>query len=147
VIGVGATTEHACKADYSNTGHSIDIAAPGGGADDTNDPACPPPGGPQGRDIYQMTFPWASAYGAPRTASSYRRFGLPGGFVGTSMSAPHVSAAAALLIASRRIGRNPSPQEVEDRLEATAIDTGRTGHDVVYGAGRLDAAAAVDPLR
>jgi serine protease len=147
VMGVGATTEHACKADYSNTGHSIDIAAPGGGADDTNDPACPPAGGPQGRDIFQMTFPWASAYGAPRTASSYRRFGLPAGFVGTSMSAPHVSAAAALVIASGRIGRSPSPQEVEDRLEATAIDTGAPGRDPVYGAGRLDAAAAVDPLR
>ena len=91
VIGVGAITEHGCRADYSNTGRGIDIMAPGGGSDAANDPACPQ-GLPDGRDIYQMTFPWAAAYGAPRTASSYRRFGLPSGFVGTSMAAPHVSA-------------------------------------------------------
>jgi serine protease len=63
------------------------------------------------------------------------------------MSAPHVSATAALLIASRRIGRSPSPRAVEERLKATAIDAGAPGPDPVYGAGRLDAAAAVDPAR
>ena len=94
-----------------------------------------------------MTFPWASAYGAPRTASSYRRFGLPSGFVGTSMAAPHVSATAALVIASGVLGRHPTPQAVEDRLKATAVDVGPAGFDDAYGAGRLDAAAATDPAR
>jgi serine protease len=120
--------------------------APGGGSDAPNDPACPA-GLPDGRDIYQMTFPWAAAYGAPRTSSSYRRFGLPSGFVGTSMAAPHVSATAALMIASRLLGRRPTPKAIEERLEATAIDLGLPGLDEAYGAGRIDAAAATDPAR
>jgi serine protease len=146
VIAVGATTEHACRARYSNVGRSIDIVAPGGGQDDPEDPACPP-GVPEGRDIYQMTYPWAGLYGAPRTSSSYRRFGLPSGFVGTSMAAPHVSAVAALVIASGVLGPDPSPEAVEARLEALAIDAGPPGPDEAYGAGRLDAAAATDPAR
>ena len=146
VIAVGATTEHGCRARYSNVGRSLDIVAPGGGQDDPDDPACPK-GLPEGRDIYQMTYPWAALYGAPRSSSSYRRFGLPSGFVGTSMAAPHVSAAAALVIASGVLGRDPSPAEVEARLEATAVDAGTPGPDESYGAGRLDAAGATDPLR
>jgi serine protease len=146
VIGVGAITEHGCRADYSNTGRGLDVVAPGGGADAATDPACPP-GLPDGRDIYQMTFPWASAYGSPRTASSYRRFGLPSGFVGTSMAAPHVSATAALMIASGLLGRHPTPRAIEDRLTATAVDVGPAGFDEAYGAGRIDASAATDPAR
>ena len=146
VVAVGATTEHGCRARYSNVGRTLDLVAPGGGQDDPADPTCPQ-GLPEGRDIYQMTYRWAALYGAPRSRSSYRRFGLPSGFVGTSMAAPHVSAAAALVIASGVLGRNPSPAEVEARLEATAIDAGPPGPEPSYGAGRLDAAGATDPAR
>jgi serine protease len=146
VIAVGATTEHACRARYSNVGRALDIMAPGGGQDDPEDATCPK-GLPAGRDIYQMTYPWAALYSAPRSASSYRRFGLPSGFVGTSMAAPHVSAAAALVIASGILGADPSPEAVEARLEGTAIDAGTPGPDEAYGAGRLDAAGATDPAR
>jgi serine protease len=146
VIAVGATTEHGCRARYSNVGRGLDIVAPGGGADDPKDATCVQ-GLPEGRDIYQTTFPWAGVQSAPRSTSSYRRFGLPSGFIGTSMAAPHVSAAAALVIASGVLGSNPSPQAVQQRLQATAVDAGVAGYDEVYGYGRLDAAAATDPAR
>jgi serine protease len=146
VIAVGATTEHGCRARYSNIGRGLDIVAPGGGPDDPDDATCPK-GLPEGRDIYQTTFPWAGVQSAPRSSSSYRRFGLPSGFIGTSMAAPHVSAAAALVIASGILGPNPTPQAVQERLQATAIDAGVAGYDEAYGYGRLDAGGATDPAR
>ena len=146
VIAVGATTEHGCRARYSNVGRGLDIVAPGGGADDPDDATCPK-GLPEGRDIYQTTFPWAGVLSAPRSSSSYRRFGLPSGFIGTSMASPHVSAAAALVIASGILGPHPTPQAVQERLQATATDAGAAGYDEAYGYGRLDAAGATDPAR
>jgi serine protease len=63
------------------------------------------------------------------------------------MASPHVAAAAALLIASKRLGVNPTPAAVEQRLELTSRDLGPPGYDTRYGAGLLDAAAALDPAR
>jgi serine protease len=133
VISVGATTEHLCQADYSNEGPGLDIVAPGGGADAPveGDPNCQPTARP-GRDIFQVTF---TAEGANR------RFGIETE-QGTSMAAPHVSAAAALVIASGVIGRNPTPVAVANRLKQTARDLGPPGPDNRYGAGLLNAAAA-----
>jgi serine protease len=116
---------------YSNRGAGLDLVAPGGGTDD------PTPGdrrcdsGRAGRNIVQMTF------GGPR-----RAFGLPRDWAGTSMAAPHVSAAAALVIASGVLGPHPAPDAVAARLEATARPLGPAGS---YGAGLVDAAAATDP--
>jgi len=146
VIAVGATTEYGCRAEYSNSGKGLDIMAPGGGANDPSDPTCTR-GQPEGRGIVQMTFPWATTIDSSPRASGYRRFGLPRGFIGTSMAAPHVSATVALLLASRIIGRHPKAGALEQRLKATAIDAGTPGYDPFYGAGRLDAAAATDPAR
>ncbi len=135
VMSVGATTEHVCQADYSNSGSALDIAGPGGGldADVPGDPNCRPGLEPVGRDVYQVTY----------TNRSIRAFGLPSGYVGTSMAAPHVSATAALVIASGVIGRNPSPAQVEARLKTTARDLGTPGRDPRYGWGLVDAARAV----
>lgn len=136
-IAVGATTEHGCLAEYSNTGSGLDIVAPGGGADAAidGDPDCRPLEDP-GRDIYQYTF----------TGTSPRRFGLPGGYEGTSMAVPHVSATAALIVGEKLLGPNPSPEAITAQLERTARDLGPPGPDTEYGYGLLNAAAATAPL-
>ena len=135
VLSVGATTEHGCLARYSNRGPALDLVAPGGGKDAPleGEPNCRP-WEPRGRDIVQMTF-----------TSNARTFGLPGGYRGTSMAAPHVSGAAALVIASGLLGPRPSPDAIAARLKATARDLGDPGTDDLYGAGLIDAAAATAP--
>jgi serine protease len=137
VVSVGATTEHGCLSDFSNQGTGLDIAAPGGGADAVieDDPDCHPAERP-GRDIYQVTL---------QGNEKNRRFGIPGGYEGTSMAAPHVAAAAALVIATKVIGAHPTPGAIEQRLKSTARDLGAPGPDTRYGAGLLDAAAATAP--
>jgi serine protease len=134
VLAVGATTITGCQADYSNSGRDLDVVAPGGGADAPNADSvwdsqhCDPDG--FGKPIFQQTF----------VTKGVRRFGLPGGYEGTSMAAPHVSAIAALIVATNRLGANPSPQAVEAHLEATARPTDRPDR---YGAGLVDAGAAL----
>jgi serine protease len=133
VMAVGATTEHGCLASYSNFGVGVSLVAPGGGPDANlaGDPNCRP-NEPPGSDIFQETFLGASP----------SRFGLPGGYEGTSMATPHVAAAAALVIASGVLGRRPTPARVEARLRATARPLGGPSDSRLYGAGLLDAAAA-----
>ncbi len=136
VVAVGASTEHGCLADYSNDGSGLTLVAPGGGADANlpGDPNCAPEG-PAGRDVYQVTF----------TGSSPRRFGMPSGYEGTSMAAPHVAATAALIIASGVLGRDPTPAAITARLRETARKLGGGGDEALYGAGLVDAAAATAP--
>ena len=133
MIAVGATTVTGCQADYSNAGDDLDVVAPGGGADAPNSDSvwdaahCNPDS--SGRPIIQETF-----------TRGVRRFGLPRSYEGTSMASPHVSAIAALLIATKRLGPHPSPGAVERHIEATARPTDRPDR---YGAGLVDAAAAL----
>jgi hypothetical protein len=56
------------------------------------------------------------------------------------MASPHVSSIAALLIATKRLGRHPSPGDVKHHLQATAKPTDRPDR---YGAGLVDAANAL----
>jgi serine protease len=134
VLAVGATTQDGCLGDYSNFGSGLTLVAPGGGPDSSlphDDPRCHPATA-VGGDIYQETF-------ADIESPSVRVFGLPGGYFGTSMAAPHVSAAAALIIASGIIGRHPSVAALTKRLTHTATPLGER---LFFGAGLLNAAAA-----
>ncbi len=60
---------------------------------------------------------------------------------GTSMAAPHVSAAAADVLA---VNPNLSMDQVVAILESTAVDLGTPGFDTQTGWGRLDVGAAVN---
>jgi serine protease len=138
VISVGATTFDRCLADYSDAGRGLDIVAPGGGNDSSafpSDPDCHPSRSLP--DVYQMTF---------NDPSRPDDFSLPRGWYGTSMAAPAVSGAAALVIASGVLGRNPAPDKVLNRLETTAtpLGPGPNPNDD-YGYGLLNAAAATQP--
>ncbi len=128
VIGVGGTTEGACLGDYSRIGADVDLVAPGGGfaSDCTSKPS---------RAVLQVTF----------RGGTFRRFGLPRSYVGTSMSAAHVSGVAAMVLASRVLGPNPPPAQVAWHLKDTARDLGAAGMDPSYGRGLIDAAAATAP--
>jgi serine protease len=137
VISVGASTSRGCLADYSNGGSGLDLVAPGGGQDasfkgNASDRAnCNPSGAD--RTIVQQTL-WGDV----------RHFRLVG-FEGTSFAAPHVTAAAALLIATKRLGAHPKPAAIKRRLRETARDLGAPGDDSHYGAGLLDVGAALAP--
>ncbi len=67
---------------------------------------------------------------------------------GTSMAAPHVTGAVALLLKrTEKCDTNNdgkcSPDEVQTRLQNTAIDLGESGFDPLYGWGLVDALSAV----
>jgi serine protease len=133
VLAVGATTEFGCVASYSSFGRDLDIVAPGGGPDAslTDDPNCR--SGRTGRSIFQITL--------DRGVARFARHG----FIGASMAAPHVSAIAALIVASKVLGSDPSPAAVTERLRQTARDLGPPGYDERYGWGLVDAGAATAP--
>jgi serine protease len=136
VIAVGATTRSGCRSDYSNGGPDLDLVAPGGGVDaepraTQEVEVCNPNGASDW--IFQETF----------RGRSVQSFGMPRGYEGTSMAAPHVSAIAALVIATGKLGPDPSPNALQTHIQATARDLGRPGVDGRYGFGLVDAARAL----
>lgn len=114
VIAVGATGPDGEKAPYSTFGAGVEIAAPGG---DTRK---------SGGGILQDTIDGDGGH-------AYEEY------QGTSMAAPHVSGALAVLL-----GMGIAPGAAVDVLFRTAIDVGDDGFDEVYGHGRIDLGAAVD---
>lgn len=117
---VTATTKDDTKPDYATSVRNADwgMAAPGGASTVSLD----------FDDIY-------STYWRARQRNAYAYL------TGTSMAAPHVAGAAAIL---RGLGL--TPQQTVDRLLATAKDIGSPGRDD-FGAGRLDLAKAVSGLK
>lgn len=127
-VVVAATTRDDGRSTYSApdsdllAGARWPVAAPGGEGE--TDPAdCATGGRPQG------------------ILSTYWIAGLEDQYAclaGTSMAAPHVSGALAVL---RSQGRTPI--DAVETLVATAVDLGDPGRDATFGAGRIDLAAAV----
>ncbi|HMJ00134.1 MAG TPA: S8 family serine peptidase [Gaiellaceae bacterium] len=120
---VGAIDRRGLKATYSNFGLAIGVVAPGGAAS----LAC------DNEDVWSTVL-----------ASRKQDCGQDGyePFAGTSMATPHVSGAAALVIA--QLGRKrATPKAVYDRLKSTADDLGVPGPDPFFGYGRVDAQRAV----
>jgi len=127
VVAVSATRFDDKLAPYSSHGKALDIAAPGGdmSVDQNGD------GKPDG--VYQNTIDQGNP---AKTAYAF--------FQGTSMAAPHVAAAAALVMASG-ITR---PEQVEKVLFKTARKVpGQSKWDTRHGHGVLDAGKAASTAR
>jgi serine protease len=116
VIGVSATDSSGEKAPYSNFGAGVDIAAPGGNTRTG-----------EAGGILQNTID-------PDTGE-----GVFSAFQGTSMASPHVAGVAALVKASGI----EDPEEVAAVLQQSARQVTEDPFNY-FGAGHLDAAAAVE---
>ena len=99
------------------------VAAPGGEGGDTA-ASCSQDGEPVGI---------LSTYWAPDDDAAYACLS------GTSMAAPHVAGALALLV-----GAGLEPEAAITTLLDTAEDLGPPGRDEIFGSGRIDVAAAVE---
>ncbi|WP_218916070.1 S8 family peptidase [Kosmotoga pacifica] len=115
-IAVGATAKSDLKAWYSNYGSEIDLVSPGGDYSDNDGDGLP--------DAILSTY----------DTNDYVYM------AGTSMSAPQVSAAVALLLSKGFTG----VEEVRQILKSTALDLGDPGDDLYFGAGLLQIDAAFD---
>jgi thermitase len=129
VAAVNTANERPC---FSSTGDKVELAAPGVSVFSTW-----PSDMPTSRSDPQPVC--EDADGNEPVECYYKHAS------GTSMSAPHVSGAAALVIASGSVADgngNGLADEVRARLAATAVDIGASGRDPQYGHGLVDAAAA-----
>ncbi len=129
VIGVGGSTEGGCLGGYSLAGRDVDLLAPGGG------PAAPGCPSISTGSIFQVTL----------KAGTTRRFAEPGNYIGTSMSAAHVSGVAAMVLASGTVERKRKQGRVvavTQRLRRTARDLGQP--ETRQGAGLVDAGLATE---
>ena len=89
----------------------------------------------------QTTFPELVAPGV--SVRSAGLFGLYAQQTGTSLAAPHVAGALALLLDGYP---NLGVDAQEDALETGAVDLGSTGPDQTYGFGRLDILGAYESV-
>jgi subtilisin family serine protease len=132
-ITVSAFTHLDALAYFSNFGEKIDVAAPGGGDTDPTGAIFDP----------QYSVLSLLAQNANANISQNGQLDIGGSYLriaGTSMAAPHVSGAAALLFAKFP---SWSPEQVRQALRKGATDVGPPGFDFNSGYGRIDAAASL----
>jgi lantibiotic leader peptide-processing serine protease len=123
---------------YTNFGRgAIDVAAPGG----SGTPPFPPPPTPPPPTKITFVYAACSQTSLLIPACAARPTFIVGA-QGTSMSAPHVSGTAALLVSV--LGRNPAA--IKARIEQAADEIGGTGEALFYGHGRLNVARAVGAI-
>jgi subtilisin family serine protease len=121
------------QASYTNYGQSvIAFGAPGGDFDfpPTFNCTVVTAGGPLTRPVWVFD----GVFSPGNTAGYFWA-------AGTSMAAPHASGVAALVIG--KAGGEMSPSHVLRELRQSADDLGKPGNDSTYGAGRVNAFAAV----
>ena len=118
VIGVAATNPADDVSSFSSNGDYVDIAAPG-------------------EPIFST---WDNRCGSDYTEGPNRYHAISG----TSMATPMVAGLVGLM---KSVRPDLTPAEVESILTRTARDLGPAGRDPVFGAGRIDANAAVTAAR
>jgi len=121
VISVAATDRNGARAPYSNYGNVVDVAAPGGAQTFAGDP---------------LGVLSTLNSGATTPANDIYEY-----YQGTSMAAPHVAGAAALLYEA-------DPSITPDAVEAALVDSARSfpASCSQCGSGIVDATAALASL-
>ncbi len=130
-ITVAAADHLDQRAFFSNFGAKIDVTAPGGGDE-------PPPVWRPDRSILSLRAAGAgngiTGNGASVVAGNLVRLS------GTSMAAPHVTGAAAVVLS---LHPEYHPEQVRQALRVGADDVDAPGWDIESGYGRLNVAAAL----
>ena len=108
VVTVSSVEKQDRISGFSNFGDEVDVCAPG-------------------NEIFSCVS--SAATGVVRNGYKYSLY------TGTSMAAPHVTAAVAMLCLD-----NPtlSAEQIKTKLKGMTVDLGTPGEDPVYGSGRID---------
>jgi len=139
-IAVGAVDKLDNIASYSDGGAELDLVAPGGdqlGGENFPEITSTYSTEVANNPLYCMYWISDECWDDWFTVAGNRYIRA----VGTSMAAPHVAAAAALLLEE-----NPhlSPAELKNLLEQNADDLGPPGRDDIYGWGRINIEKALE---
>lgn len=130
IISVGATSQDGSRAEYpdwgwgvnkgSNYGNGIDVTAPG-------------------TYIYSTTPTYQTSAMVTNNVAATAAY-----LSGTSMATPQVSGLAALILSQNSALH---PEDVQGIIRSSADDKGAAGYDSFYGAGRINAARALQYMQ